>query len=52
MCHCVAGAAGVLLGHEGGGRCGSAGVVLPGQEGSSVRLKKGSDNQHVVGGSV
>jgi hypothetical protein len=29
------------------GGCG----LLPGQEGSSVRLKKGSDNQHVVEGA-
>jgi len=30
----------------------SADVVWPGQEGSGVRLEKGSDNQHVVGGGV
>jgi hypothetical protein len=32
--------------------CGLLGVTLPGQEGNSVRLKKGSDNQHVVEGDV
>ena len=41
----------MLSGHEGGGGCGSVGAVFPGQEGSGVRLKKGSDNQHVVGGA-
>ena len=50
MCHCFAGAAAVLLGREGGGRCELAVAVLPGQEGSGVRLTKGSDKQHVVGG--
>ena len=29
--------------------CGLLGVALPGQEGNSIRLKQGSDNQHVVG---
>jgi hypothetical protein len=38
----------VLSGREGGGRCRSVVVVLPGQEGSSVRLY----NEHVVGGGV
>ena len=51
MCHYVVGAVAVVLVCEGGGRCGSAGAVLPGQEGSIVRLTKGSDNQHVVGGA-
>jgi hypothetical protein len=27
-----------------------ADAMLPGQEGSGVRLQKGSDNQYVVGG--
>ncbi len=40
----------VLSGREGGGGRQSADAVLPGQEGSGVRLQKGSDNQHVVGG--
>jgi hypothetical protein len=40
----------VLSGREGGGGLRSADAVLPGQEGSGVRLQKGSDNQHVVGG--
>ena len=40
----------VLSGREGGGGRRSADAVLPGQEGSDVRLEKGSDNQHVVGG--
>ena len=40
----------VLLGSEGGGGRRSADAVLLGQEVSGVRLQKGSDNQHVVGG--
>ena len=40
----------VFSGREGGGGRRSADAVLPGQEGSGVRLQKGSDNQHVVGG--
>ena len=39
-------------GCEGGDRCGSAGFALPGQDCIGVRLKKGSDNCHVVGGVV
>ncbi len=50
MCYCVVGAAAALLGVESNGGRGSAGVALPGQEGSSVRIEKGCDNQHVVGG--
>ena len=42
--------AAVLLGRQGGGGRRSADAVLPGQEGSGVRLQKGSDNQHDVGG--
>ncbi len=38
MCHCVVGAAAALLGREGSGRHGPT--------------RKGSDNQHVVGGCV
>ncbi len=37
-----------LLGHEGGGKHGLVSVALPGKEGSAVRPKKESDNQHVV----
>ncbi len=33
-------------------RLGLAGAALPGQEGNGIRLKKGSYNQHVVGGDV
>jgi hypothetical protein len=40
----------VLSGREGGGGCRSADAVLPGLEDSGVRVQKGSDNQHVVGG--
>ena len=43
----------------GGGRaeerhwgCGLSGAALLGQEGNGIRLKKGSDNQHIVGGGV
>jgi hypothetical protein len=42
----------VLSGREGGGGHRSADAVLPGQEGSGVKLQKGSDNQHVVGGGM
>ena len=42
----------VLLGREGGGGHRSANAVLPGQEGNGIRLQKGSDNQHVVGGGA
>ena len=52
MYHCIAGAAAVLLGREGSGGCGPTSALLPGQEGSGVRLTKGSDNEHVVGGGV
>ncbi len=52
MCHCVVGVASAMWGSEGGGGHGSAGLTLPGQEGSSLRLKSGSHNQHVVGGGV
>jgi len=40
----------VLSRREGSGGCRSVDAVLPGQEGSGVRLQEGSDNQHVVGG--
>ena len=39
-----------IFGREGGSGCGLLDAALPGQEGSSVRLRKGSNNQHVVGG--
>ena len=42
----------VLSVREGGGGRRSADVVLPGQEGSGVRLQKGSDHQHVGGGGM
>jgi hypothetical protein len=41
VCYCVVLAAAALLGVESSGGCGSAGVALPGQEGSSVRIEKG-----------
>jgi hypothetical protein len=50
--HCIVEAAVMLLGHEGNGGHRSAGLALLGQEGGSVRLKKGSDNQHVVAGGM
>ena len=50
LLHCYGGG-GVVESWGGGGR-GSVSVALPGQVGSGVRLKKGSDNQHVVGGNV
>ncbi len=37
---------------ESSGGHGLVGVALPGHEGSSVRIKKGCDNEHVVGGGV
>ena len=43
---------GYFLGREGSGGRWSADVALPGQDGSSVKLQKGSDNQHVVGGGM
>ena len=38
-------ASGILSGREGGGGRRSVDAMLPGQEGSGVRLHKGSDNQ-------
>ncbi len=46
------GVAAALSGCQSSGGCGSAGAALPGQEGSGVRLEKGSDNQHVVEGGI
>ena len=43
---------GYFSGREGGGRRRSADAALPGQEGTGVRLQKGSGNQHVVGGGT
>ncbi len=40
------------MGVESSGGRGSVGFALPGQEGSSVRIKKGCDNQHAVGGHM
>jgi hypothetical protein len=51
-CRCIIEATAALSGYEISSGCGSAGAALPGQEGSSVRLEKGSDNQHVVWGGV
>jgi hypothetical protein len=50
VCHCIVEAAAALSGIESSGRRGSTGVELPGQEGSSVRIKKGCNNQYVLGG--
>ena len=41
---------GYFWGREGGGGRQSADAALLGQEGSGIRLQKGIDNQHVVGG--
>ncbi len=41
-----------LSGCEGGDGCGLEGAALMGWECIGVRLKKGSDNQHGVGGGV
>ena len=48
---CVARAAVVLLGHEGSGRCGLMGAVLPGQVGSGVRLKREVTINMLLGGA-
>ncbi len=49
----VLGGASVALSKcEGGVGCGSEGAALLGRECIGVRLKKGSDNQHGVGGGV
>ncbi len=52
MCRCIFGAVVALSGREGSGVHGSGVATLPGQEGSGVRLKKESDNHHVVRGGV
>ncbi len=50
VCRSIVRAVAALLRNESGGGHGLVGMVLTGQEGSGVRLKKGSDNQHAVGG--
>ncbi len=49
--HVVLGEA-LSMGCVGSGGSGLAGAVFPGQESSGVRLRKGSDNQLVVGVGV
>ena len=50
MCSCVVGAVVALSGHEGGGRRGSAGAALPGQEGNCVRLERDVTISMLLGG--
>ncbi len=49
VCDCIVRVVAAFLGHEGSGGCGSVGAPFLGQKSSVVRLRKRSDNQHVVG---